>query len=341
MCDMYGHSNYPVIKAFRDKHSYHYNRPRVAQTFAWWADQVTRPPVIGVSTQKDLDMFNKRGIFFAMTSKKESDSVLQDWSEVALQNIEEHNFVYVFPGSEAAKQFPPAPSVSVRGEGLEPLPHEGELTRQSMSEWVTINQFKPVTELNIYNLGSLRKAGFPVVAFMYDPKKWFQVKMLEQFQAKAKELRKAETKYLFVSVDVSNTDTRDFMEYTYPLFFRYTAIPVLSAKEAVTPGIFAFTGEGDDLTYWENSTLNPSMLSMDSIAALLADDWAQQDPSFPSKAKEKAKMVTRFAMGGTMSMFITIAGIVILLALLKGILSCSKALFSSDDDEDTQAKKAD
>lgn len=338
LCDMYGHSTYPVIKAFRDGRSYHYNRPRVAQTFAWWATQVTRPPVIGLQSEKEVDAFKSRGNYFALSAYQTDTEIMKAWADVALDNIEEHNCVFVFPGSAAANKFAPAPSLSVNGEGMEGLPFEGKMNRQSMTEWVNFNQFKPVQELQIYNIGQLRSCGFPVVAFMYDPKQWFQVKMLEQFQAKAKELRK-KRKYIFATVDLSNTDTRDQMEYSYPLFFQYTAVPLLSPKEAVTPRIFAF--DGDD-QYWENSTLTPSMLSMDSIAALLADDWAHQDDSFPSKAKEKAKMVARFAQAGPMGMFITFAAVTILLAILKFVMTFLKAICSADDEsEDAVAKKAD
>merc|ERR1719174_1971731 len=129
------------------------------------------------------------------------------------------------------------------------------------------------------------------------------------------------------------------MEFSYPLFFQYTAVPLLSPKEALTPRFFAF--DGDD-QYWENATLSPSHLSMESIAALLADDWAHQDDSLPSKAKEKGKMVARFAQAGPMGAFITIAGVTILLAILKFVGTFLKAICSADDEsEDAVAKKAD
>jgi len=341
VCDMYGSTSYPIIRIFRDRRSYNFNRPRMAQTFAWWALQVTRPPVVQLSSSQDVALFEKRGLFFQLHADVNKDQELvKTWAEVSLDNIEELNFVVVKPGSTAAKTLPPAPSVSAKGDGVEPLPLEGAMTRESLSEWVSFNQFKPVTELSYYTEGAMARAGFPVIAFLYDANNGKEVKAMEEFMVKAKELRKSR-QYLFATVDLANSENRDFLEYSFPLLFEMNAMGPIFPKTAATPRIFAF--QGKDLTYWESpSQPDPAVLSVESIAAFLADSWARQDNSYASGAKAKGKTVMRLASGSIAGLIFTIVATLVLSAFCYGCLSCLKAICASDDDaddSDTPVKK--
>merc|ERR1711871_619678 len=130
ICDMYGHSSYPVIKLFRDGRAIHFNRPRMADVLAWFANQVSRPPVIGITSKEDVESFKNRGTFFALHLAKMDNKILEDWAETALDNIQEHSFAYVSSDAAVSKQFLPAPSANVIGEDLDPLPLKGPLNRQ-------------------------------------------------------------------------------------------------------------------------------------------------------------------------------------------------------------------
>lgn len=336
ICDMYGHSSYPVIKLFRDGRAIHFNRPRMADVLAWFANQVSRPPVIGITSKEDVESFKNRGTFFALHLAKMDNKILEDWAETALDNIQEHSFAYVSSDAAVSKQFLPAPSANVIGEDLDPLPLKGPLNRQSMTEWVNFNQFKPVEDLSWNVEPAMRKSGYTTIVFAYNAAVHKEVQALEAFEAKAKNLRK-EGKYLFAGLDISGKENKEFAEYQFPLLFDLGNIPGVTPKKALTPRIIAFEAKG---TYWENpSFTDASQLSMESIADFLKDESNFHDGTYPSWMREKGKMALRYATGGVVGMVVTAAVVILFVALLYGFVACTNAVLSSDDEDETPDKK--
>lgn len=325
VCDMHVGSNYPVIKTFRDRRSVHFNRPRMAQTFAWWALHVSRPPLVQVDDGEALQP--RENILWLMHVDIEKDiDIFNHWKEVAIDNIEDHTFAFVRPGSKAGKMLPPPPSVAVVGLGLEPVEFEGSFTREALSEWVNFNQFAPVAELSPYTDSALRKSGFVVVALMYRSKDE-KSRALGEFEFKAKQMR-AKRQFIFASIDVSQEENMDYMKREFQLVeIAFRMSPTFA------PLIFAF--EGKDI-YWESPSMRePSELSMESIGAFLSDSEARQDKTSASWFKMKRKIVWRFANGSTTGMVVTSA---IVLAVLAGMkfccIPCVKGIFASDDEEE-------
>lgn len=322
VCDMYVGGNYPVIKTFRDRRSVHFNRPRMAQTFAWWAMHVSRPPIVEFpDAHLDGEAFDspQSPLFVLHADPSKDVELFSHWRDVALDNIEEHSFAFVRPGSKAAKKLPPTPSVTVRGQGLEPVPLDGPINRDSLSDWVNFNQFLPVAELSPYTFSALKSSGYVVVTLMY---KGEDSPALKQFEFKAKQFRQ-NRQFLFASVNVAKEDDADFIEHTFP---------ILSTKFSTPPLIFAFQDDG----YWESPSMkDPAALSMESIGALLADADAFQDKSTASWIKEKRKISWRFASGSSVGMMVSVFIVLALLGLTKFCcIPAVKGIFSSDDEPD-------
>jgi len=326
VCDMYTEANFPSINTFRDNRMVHFNRPRMAQTFAWWAHHVTRPPITQVTTEKDMKSFEQAGIAFILNADSSAEAaLLKDWREVALDHIEEHHFLVAKPGSEVAGKLPKAPSVSVQGPGLQPLPFQGDMDQDSLARWVKFNQFPPLVELGPYNTPALKGSGYPVVALTYDSTEEMS-KPREHFEFKAKQLR-PDGQFIFATFDVSREGHVDWLSKMFPL---------LAPKSCAPPCLFVFS-DGDN--YWEDPSFkDPSAMSMDTIGALLANPEALQDGSNAAWVKEKRKVVLRFATGSALGAAVTIGGPIILTLL---VWMCVKSLMAGDEEAAVTQKKVD
>jgi len=324
LCEMYTGTNYPVTKLFRDQHAVHFNRPRMAQTYAWWATHVARRPVSELRDEDLVEVEKQRGPLFVLSAKTDDAISIENWREVALDYIEDYHFVYVKAGSQTAARLPPAPSVGVLGSGMEPLPFEGDLLYHDLAEWVNINQFEAVTDLEPYNGHTLKKSGLVVVTLVYNANTGAGLKT--QFDFIAKQLRLGR-QFLFATIDVSKEEHGDYLEHVFPL---------LSPKTAPPPRVFAFSGDG---TYWEDpSFTDPTTISKETIESLLANSEALQDGSNSALFKEKRKRVVRFAMSSNLGLAITLG---VPLAAVIGAWLCMKALCGGSDDDPEKIEKTD
>jgi len=321
LCDVYTTSSYPLIRLFRDHRAVVFNSPRIAQNFAMFATQVSRPPIMEISDE--ISMLKSPQSYIFVLHANLNDAALQHWTDVALDNIAEHTLAFVRPGSKASTLLQAAPSVNVFGKGLEPLPFEGDFTRDALSQWVSFNQFAPVAQLTIYSESAFRKTGYVVITLLYhtDDKSSFS-----QFEFKAKQLRKS-GRFLFAAVDTADPDNLAMIDYKFPL--------LSSSAAAKTPLVFAFSGKE---TYWESPSMNDlSTLSMESIDALLTDPEALQDGSMLCWIKGKRKMVERFVTGSKEGKMFAVAVPIAVFALFKHfIVPCCRAVFADDDDSTKQ-----
>lgn len=328
ICELYTGTNYPVCKLFRDQRAVHFNRPRMAQTYAWWASHVARRPLSELREEDVSEVEKQRGPLYVLNADSSDQTSIQTWAEVALDWIEEHHFVHVRPDSAAASKLklPPPPSVGVVGAGMDPLAFDGEFVHDQLAEWANINQFEPVTDLDGYNAHTLKKSGLVVVVLTY--KKDSDDGLKKQFDFIAKQMRTGR-QFLFAAIDVEKEEHVGFLEHAFPL---------TSPKLSPSPRVFAFSGEG---TYWEDPSFqDPSTISRETLEALLSNAEALQDGSKASAFKEKRKRVVRFAMTSNKNLAITIGGPILVLGLL---WLCFKAMCASDAEPDKaeKAEKAD
>jgi len=340
ICDMHVQSNYPVIKLFRDNRAFHFNRPRIASTFAWWAGHVSRPPISQLSSKAEIKMLEENSPVFILSGDfAKHAEIIEEWKHVALDNVEDLRFAITAADSELSKALPAAPSVSVKGKGYEPIPLEvfGGLDREAIGQWVNFNQFKPLVELDAYSASPLKKSNIIVITLLYHGDKKIRSEgksgqLLAQFESKARELRR-DGQYFFAELDLTKEGNTDFIRYAYPLLD-----PTLSPP----PCMFAFKGWD---TYWESpSFTDPAMLSEESIQALLADSEALQDGSSLAWVKEQKKKYFRRSIasfGFTLGLVIAFTLPLLILACL---WRCCKSLCASEDEMvaiPTKTEKAD
>jgi len=311
VCEKHAGASYPVLKLFRDHRAIHFNRPRAAQTIAWWSTHAARQILVEVATQQEVDSFKKAGSLFILNAHLEEDvEIVKDWMHLAFDFIEDLYFAVTRPSSEVGRQMSSSPSVTVKGPGLNPLPFHGIMDRQALRAWVNFNRFEPMVEMSMYTLYDLRKAGHTVVTFAYD-RSTTHSDSRKQFREAAKQLRRS-GKYLFAMVNMSVADNEQFMRREFPL---------------VQPTcIFLFNGM---VTYWENPSFNnPLDITSESIDALLSSDEARQDGSFGASVKQQRKRVIRFATGSVVGL-LSVIGLPLLAAAC--CFLCIREMCASDD----------
>mmetsp|Transcript_119313 Transcript_119313/g.337513 ORF Transcript_119313/g.337513 Transcript_119313/m.337513 type:complete len:541 (-) Transcript_119313:26-1648(-) len=330
-CDPYTRASFPVIKIFRDGRELVFNRPRLAQTFAWWAARVSAPVAPTLAQAADVKAFIKSDFpSFALVADTRKDAeTVRNWKDVALGYLEEYAFVVVPPSSGASKVLQvQRPGVRVFGKGLEPLPLEGEMTRDNLAKWVSFNQFATVAKLDPYRATGLKRCGFVVVVLVFRGDSPNATSVVEGFAAKARKLRQGR-QYLFATIDVAEDDNFLYLEHAFPL---------LAASNPPLPRVFALRGAD---THWEDPAMDVSHVSEESIKKLLANSEALQDGSTWSWVKEKRKLYMRYASSSQQGLVLSISAPLLALTLM---FKCIQALMSDDDGsllEESKVEKVD
>lgn len=328
ICARYTTTSYPVLKLFRDQREVRFNRPRLAQTIAWWSTHVSRPTVLEITTSPAIDSYVQGGVtLFVLKADLPKDSIIvHDWSEVAFNYLDEqYYFSRVRSSSEAANKFPAAPYVSVRGRGLEPLPLKGSMDLRSLAAWVNLNRFAPVEELDTRRTYDMMLSGLPTVMLVYDGNP-ASLQLKHDFAEKVKLLRPL-GQHLFATLNSSAADHADYLAATFPL---------VSPKWSSLPRVFVMVGKD---VYFENPSFNIADISAASLDDLMASSEARQDSSAMGWLKGKRKITTRFA-SGSFSGFLTVlfVGLAVMVCPAGCCWMCVVALMESDEEEALEAK---
>jgi len=323
ICARYTTTSYPVLKLFRDQREVRFNRPRLAQTIAWWSTHVSRPPVLEITTSPAIDSYVQGGVtLFVLKADLPKDSaIMRDWSELAFDYLEEHYyFSFVRSSSEAANKFPAAPYVSVHGRGLEPLPLQGSMDLRTLAAWVNINRFAPVEELDTRRAYDLMVSGLPTVILVHDDNP-ASLQLKHDFAKKVKLLRPL-GKHLFATLNSSAADNADYLVATFPL---------VSPKWSSLPRVFVMIGKD---VYFENPSFNVTDMSAVSLDELIASPEARQDSSAMGWLKGKRKITTRLALS-SFSGFLTVlfVSLVVMVCPAGCCWMCIVALMESDEEE--------
>jgi len=314
-CEKYTRGGFPVIKLFRHKREMLFNRPRIAQNIAWWATRMSRPALTEVSTKAELEGMKQRGSVFLLHAAASHSGLVQEWMQVALDFLEEHHFAVVRPTAQIASGLEPAPSVTVRGIDLEPLPFEGAMTRESLSTWVNFNQWSLLVELDTHIGYALQSSGVTVVVLALESgTEGMEAK--SEFAVHAKELHTT-GKFVFACANLSDPMVGDFIGHHFPL-----------VTSTSLPSAFVFSGA----VYWERPQFLFPGVTEGKIEVLLADSEARQDDTWPSWVKSRKKFLLRFAFG-------SVLGFSIISASLAMTCMCCYCCFSALTEEDEHASK--
>eukprot|EP00928_Gymnodinium_smaydae_P054728 TRINITY_DN38459_c0_g1_i1.p1 TRINITY_DN38459_c0_g1~~TRINITY_DN38459_c0_g1_i1.p1 ORF type:complete len:592 (+),score=104.30 TRINITY_DN38459_c0_g1_i1:71-1777(+) len=285
LCAGYIGESFPSIVVFRDRRMVRFNRPRVANTIAWWVSHVSRPAVYTITQKQHLDHLSQYNpVFVLKADAKKDKEMFAAWSEVALDNLDGMQFVHVTPDTNFVNGLKTSPAVTVTGPGLEPLAYTGGPDPKALATWAHFNQFQVVTALNAYTAGPLKSSGHPVVTILYD--NTVSAAVLEQFKAKAHELR--DHGFLFCSAKVDEDKNGQYIEYDFPL---------LTPGFVSMPRTFVFKGE----VYWEsNEWRTPDVISLESLQSLLNSGYLnmQDDTEYLSWFIGKFKYIRRYASSG-------------------------------------------
>ncbi|CAE8586671.1 unnamed protein product [Polarella glacialis] len=340
ICDLHCGTSFPSIMVFRDGRAIKYNRPRVANVFAWWIYRVTRPAVMELSEKTDWDGVQQRGLAFllrvpAKHSKVETELILGNWQQLALDSLDKLDFFVAFEGKELADSIGgPVPSVHVGGPAsyqLEPTAFEALEDEEVMKEWVQINQFEPVIALNPYNWGDVVSTELAAITLLHANDEEAAA-ALKVFQLKARELRTGR-KYLFASLNVSDEESRMLISKKLPLF-----TPALLQG----PQMFVFQ-EGSDgkLVYWEDPKFNRVLdLSILEVESLMASEEAKQDQSWECWAKHIRKASVRLGSHSPRSLAVAVAvPALVLYLMVKSSMALVGALFPAAL-QDASSKKS-
>jgi len=320
LCERHVRSSYPVLKLFRGKHSVTFNRPRLAQTIAWWSTHAARPAVTMATHQDHLDDYIQNGLTAFVLNTPFDATLEEDWNDIAFQYIEEYYFLIVRPNSDAARRLPPAPGVTVLGPGLDPLPFVGKMDRARLLQWVNFNRFAPLTEVSGHTGHDLMESQLPVVTLVYNNA---MSRKRRKFASIAKELRK-ESRYLFAAANCSDRDLASYISDRFPL---------VHPEQDTSPLIFIFVGKD---AYWEDpSFTNISRVTLPELDALMSSSEAHQDGSMASWGKGKRKMLVRLASSSVMG-FSLVLGTPI--AVVFCCWKCISSLLADDDEDEDYSK---
>lgn len=328
MCAKYITSSYPVLRLFRDQKEVRFNRPRLAQTIAWWSTHVSRPLITEIKTSPAIDSYAQGGVtlFILKADLPKDSAVVHEWSEVAFDYLDEHYYFSVVPSSsEAAQQFPAAPCVSVRGRGLEPLPLQGSIDLHALTAWVNLNRFPPIEELTPRRAYDFMMSGLPTVMLVYDASP-DSSQLKRDFAEKAKQVRPL-GKHLFATLNSSAADHADYLAETFPL---------VSPKWSSSPRVFVMVGKD---VYFENPSFSIADVSAASLDELMASSEARQDNSAMGWLHGKRKITTRLAFS-SLSGFLTVllVGLAVTVCPAGCCCMCVYALMDSDDFDSPAAK---
>lgn len=328
LCEPHVGTNFPMLKLFRDEHAIRFNRPRVAQTIAWWSTHVARPVPVGLRLSAQVDSYKKGGatlFLLKVDEKTEEDKLLfTAFKDIGFNYIEDYHFGIVEPASEAGKALNiPNPGVTVIGEKHEPLPFDGEMNEESLAAWINLNQFQPVTALSPFSSTSLSQSRLPVVCLIYQGTDADRP-VLQDFTSKAKELRKG-GKYVFAVMNISSYEyNSEYLKQTFQL---------VSPDVSTYPRVFVF--QTSDV-YWEDASFGPGDITLQSLEALMVDANRQDRSGTAAWAKSKLKYAYKI---GTRSVKGFLFVLSIPLTSMAVLFFCYRALCAPDDDEPEKEKK--
>lgn len=320
VCAKHTGTSFPVVKLFRNHRAVRFNRPRTSRVFAWWSTHAARSAITELESAEHIAQAGQQATAFLLKADfNEHKHIVEGWAEVALDFLEEYNHYVVQPSTEAGRHLPGvAPSVIVKGSGLEPLPFYGEMDRETLRAWVNINRFPAVVKFADWTIGDLLQCGLPVVAFAYNGSD----AGLQEFTEVARDLRTSQ-KYIFTAVNMSDADIRTYMGNKFPLV-------------TASPQVFLFSGEN---SYWEDPSLvDLKGLTHDRINSLMASAEAKHDGSWTSTFKARRKQVARLATGSFVG-----AVIVVMVPSLAASCCwlCVRELMRGDQLEEGVVKKED
>lgn len=335
ICDRQKIRSFPSIVVYREGRAIRFNRPRLAHVIGWWAMRMSRPAVTKIDTREAFDQASSYEIGYLLYAKSKDTAVLDAWEQVALDHMDGFSFMVAHPGSALGKHLAQSgkpPSVHVRGppdRGLEPLPLEGELTRENLEAWVSFNQFAPVIKLDHRTVHELKQSQLRVVVLVHASGN-AGLKARAAFEAKGQELRPS-AKFIFATLNATEEAGLEVLRHT---------IPLCTSDRPHVPRICIFRGEEDGLaTYWENPRLTaPEELTLEALEALIDDPWAMQDDGWLSQIKYYRKSYYRFATRSTTSFLLAL---VIPVTIGSFTMLLCRALFQDDDLPDEKQEKVD
>lgn len=320
ICDKHPGAGIPMLKLFRDQRELSFTGERWAKTIAEWSVHVSRPMLLQVEANKDLDKYKDLGVLFLMKDEAAKDTeILRSWMEIAFEHIEDCYFSIVPEGSEVARSMPSGLSVSARGKDIEVLEFKGSLKKEKkLREWVNFNQWPVVVELTPEKAVKLMKSGYTVIVYAYKYSRGLSLDTMDpEYRKKASDMRRS-GKYIFASIDTSQRENANFMSR------------VVGAVSV--PSIFILPGNityQSHIMYWEDPTLRTaSGLSDERIQAMMLDSWARHDNTTISWAKGWGKWSYRFGTG-------SVGGFVIMIFIPLAVscmcFFCIRELMQSDD----------
>eukprot|EP00811_Abedinium_folium_P034524 NODE_7399_length_1582_cov_6.797251.p1 GENE.NODE_7399_length_1582_cov_6.797251~~NODE_7399_length_1582_cov_6.797251.p1 ORF type:complete len:463 (-),score=102.20 NODE_7399_length_1582_cov_6.797251:76-1464(-) len=323
VCNRYSSASFPVIKLFRPGRALLFNRPRISQTFSWWAMHSSRAVVRELGEEAHWNSIPSHTTVFALTASTADKTLLEVWQSLAFDFIEEYYFLMVPSTSPFGRTAPSVPHVTVRGPRLEPRLHDGLYDRESLYAWINTNRFPIVSEVDERSGFDLMSSELPVVTFVHrhnssaaDP--------LRRFAEAARDLGRATNRFVFATANITTQEQYRFMARWFPLM--------------TENHIFVFRSRH---FYWEDPALqDASQLSIETLEALLANSEALHDGSVGSWAKAQRKYIYRYASS-------SIAGFLIVfhsaLACMGCCWICVRDLFRSDEAvaKKKEAKKSD
>mmetsp|Transcript_51493 Transcript_51493/g.95255 ORF Transcript_51493/g.95255 Transcript_51493/m.95255 type:complete len:524 (+) Transcript_51493:58-1629(+) len=326
ICDVHTETRYPAVRLFRDGRAIEFNRPRIAETFAHWAARVARPPIMMMVEKSQVEAAAAQSVIFLLCADlQQHASSVKAWEQVALDNLDTQSFLLVTPDSSAGHGCGPAPSVTAKGPGIDPLPFSAPITIENLAPWVNFNKFMDIESLNPYSAHALKASREHVVVLVYNSQRAGMFpQVVDSFTTEAKRIRK-DGKFLFATIDVESKENAEYLDAVFPL---------VAPTRATPPQVFVFSGPD---TYWEcPGYIKPTQLTAERIESLISKAEFTQDGSVWSTIKDRRKRLVRMATGSTLGG--AIAVFVPVLMTLIGRVGL-KSLLSGDDEAGKDTKK--
>lgn len=327
ICEQYVGSSFPSLMIFREGKFIKFDRPRLAQTIAWWGSRMSRPALYEVPHKQAIEeMSRSEPIFVIQVPDVESKQVVAAWSRIALGFMDRYTFGIVNDIMLARDlNLGPMQIFAPKTYGLETLKFEGAISdEEDLRKWVQFNRHPPMTQIGPYTASEISSSGLPVVVLVISGKDSQDPDRINSFKERARLIRKRDTQsVLWGTLNLTEEHNLDMLQHNWPL-----------VEDA--PRVFAFAGTpSKDPRYWEDSSLiHPGNVTAASVAALLASEWALHEDSVISWGKDKGKRYVRLATGSTLGLLAAIAMPLLFLSCCSWCCSALMAIDAEIEDDE-------
>lgn len=261
-----------------------------------------RPPLMEFMSKEQMKSWSAHELVFLLRKRPGSVDTgpMMAWADLGFKYIDQFTFAITNEGSAMARSLPgDAPSVHIDAPdsaGLKPIKFTGELTPERLERWVNFNQFPPVLALNPWTMLDAGRTGVPMVV-LANSGGAADVDARKGFAKKATSLREKQ-QYLFGTINATDEDAGLLLS---------RAFSVIAAPPTSLPKIFAFSGTGRNIRYWEDPRFTRAEdLTLARVKALIEDEEAVQDDRWRSWVKGKRKIYIRFASSSMLAFCIAV-----------------------------------